>query len=147
MTITISGTGNIMDAAPFELELEEESEQEVLSHYQGTLASSILVAPHHGSKTSSSETFIDAVDPQLVLFPAGWMNRYQHPAEIVTRRLADRGIASIATGECGSISARIVQEGIIVEAWRQTNRKIWDRTEIDRRCRKVVVGLPEIPSL
>lgn len=128
-------------------DIEEESEQEVLSRYQGTLASSILVAPHHGSKTSSSETFIDAVDPQLVMIPAGWMNRYQHPAEIVTRRLADRGIASIATGECGSISARIVQEGIIVEAWRQTNRKIWDRTETDRRCRKVVVGLPEIPAL
>ena len=128
-------------------DIEEESEQEIISRYPGTLASSILVAPHHGSKTSSSGTFIDAVDPQLVLFPAGWMNRYQHPAKIVTRRLADRGIASIATGECGSISARIVQEGITVEAWRQTNRKIWDRTETDRRCRKVVVGLPEIPAL
>ena len=128
-------------------DIEEEAEENVISDYPDSLASSILVAPHHGSKTSSSEKFIDAVGPDLVVFPAGWMNRYQHPTEMIVKRFTDRGINSMITGECGSISVRAGPGGIIVDAWRQSNKAIWDLTETDRRCRKVAIGLPEIPAL
>ena len=128
-------------------DIEKESELEIIRRYPAALKSSILVAPHHGSKTSSSESFIDAVAPELVLFPAGWMNRYHHPAETVTKRLADREIASRMTGECGSISVMVEPSGLTIESWRHTNKNIWDSTETDRRCRKVAIGLPEIPAL
>lgn len=128
-------------------DIEEEAEQAILLRYAGSLASSILLAPHHGSKTSSSEEFIDAVGPELVVFPAGWMNRYKHPAETVVKRYSDRGIDTLITGGCGSINVYAGPDSIKVEAWRQVNRSIWDRTETDRRCRKMAIGLPEIPAL
>jgi len=128
-------------------DIEKESEHEIISRYPGDLTSSLLVAPHHGSKTSSSEAFLQAVSPQLVLIPAGWMNRYKHPSEVVVDRLSDRGIRLLSTGECGSIDIRVEQGAIRAESLRQQNRKIWDRTETDQRCRKVVIGLPEIPDI
>jgi competence protein ComEC len=127
-------------------DIEKEAELEIISLYPGILKSSILVAPHHGSKTSSSDVFLDAVTPQLILIPAGWMNRYHHPSKVVISRLAERGIAHISTGECGAIEVMFEQEGISVETFRQKNRKIWDYTETDQRCRKVAIGLPEIPD-
>lgn len=127
-------------------DIEKEAELEIISRYPGILKSSILVAPHHGSKTSSSDVFLDAVTPQLILIPAGWMNRYHHPSKAVISRLAERGIAHISTGECGAIEVMFEQEGISVETFRQKNRKIWDYTETDQRCRKVAIGLPEIPD-
>ena len=128
-------------------DIEAEAEQEIILRYPERLISKVLIAPHHGSKTSSSETFIEAIDPELVIFPAGWMNRYQHPAQTVRRRLEERGISSMITGECGSISVRVGPAGINVESWRQSNQMIWDQTETDRRCRKLALGLPEIPAL
>ena len=128
-------------------DIEEDAEQAIIFRYPESLASSIMLAPHHGSKTSSSEKFIEAVEPELVVFPAGWMNRYQHPTEMIVKRYTDRGIESMVTGECGSISVGVGPRSISAEAWRQSNRRIWDRTETDRRCRKVAIGLPEIPAL
>jgi competence protein ComEC len=128
-------------------DIEKESELAIVSRYNNELKSSILVAPHHGSKTSSSETFLQAVSPELVLIPAGWMNRYHHPSKEVVSRMADRGIAQVSTGECGAIDVNVRQEGVIIETFRHKSRKIWDHTEIDQRCRKVAIGLPEIPDI
>jgi competence protein ComEC len=50
------------------------------------LRSTVLLAPHHGSKTSSSAEFVAAVRPAVVLVQAGYRNRYGHPApEVVAR--------------------------------------------------------------
>ncbi len=54
-----------------------------------TLQASVLLAPHHGSKTSSSAEFLAAVGPQVVVVQAGYRNRYGHPApEVMARYLA-----------------------------------------------------------
>jgi len=127
-------------------DIEKEAEKEIISRYPDTLRSSILIAGHHGSNTSSSDDFINVVSPQLVLFPAGWRNRYHHPAKKVLHRLAIRQIKSMITGECGAITIRVAEAGVSARSWRQSNRKIWDVSEIDRRCSKVAVGLSEIPA-
>ena len=75
------------------------------------------------------------------------MNRYQHPAEMIVKRFTEKGIDSVMTGECGAIIAQAGPGGISVDAWRQSNKVIWDHTETDRRCRKVAIGLPENPAL
>ena len=128
-------------------DVEKEAELSIASSYNGELKSSILVAPHHGSKTSSSEAFLQAVSPELVLIPAGWMNRYHHPSKEVVSRMTERGIAQVSTGECGAIDVNVRQRGVMIETYRHKSRKIWDRTEIDQRCRKVAIGLPEIPDI
>ena len=56
----------------------------------------MLIAPHHGSRTSSSADFLDAVAPQVAVFQAGYRSRFGHPAPDVLQRYRDRGIAIIA---------------------------------------------------
>ena len=59
-----------------------------------TLQSDVLLVPHHGSKTSSSDGFLDAVQPALALVQAGYRNRFGHPAASVLERYReprDRG--------------------------------------------------------
>jgi len=61
-----------------------------------------LVAPHHGSLTSSSEAFLDAVRPGLVWVQSGFLNRYGHPHRRVLERYAQRGIQMLNTVDCGA---------------------------------------------
>jgi competence protein ComEC len=61
-----------------------------------------LLVPHHGSKTSSTPAFLDAVAPRLALVQAGYRNRFGHPAPEVVTRYAQRGVALIDTPHCGA---------------------------------------------
>ncbi|MES2877910.1 MAG: DNA internalization-related competence protein ComEC/Rec2 [Pseudomonadota bacterium] len=67
-----------------------------------TLKSDVLLVPHHGSKTSSSAAFLDAVQPQIALVQAGYRNRFGHPAEPVLARYAERHIRVIDSPHCGA---------------------------------------------
>lgn len=61
-----------------------------------------LLAPHHGSRSSSSDALVQAVQPRWVVAQAGRLNRYGHPApEVVARYLAS-GAQWRATPECGA---------------------------------------------
>ncbi|MCF1437964.1 MAG: DNA internalization-related competence protein ComEC/Rec2 [Shewanella sp.] len=71
------------------------------------LEAQVLVAPHHGSRTSSSIEFIQAVSPQLVLFPAGYANQYGFPKADVVQRYRDLDTATLTSGEQGQISIRV----------------------------------------
>ena len=71
------------------------------------LAARVLVAPHHGSRTSSTGPFIDAVAPEYVLFPAGYRNRFRFPRPEVVARYRERGIRPLVTGETGAIEFRL----------------------------------------
>jgi len=76
------------------------------------LRADLLLVPHHGSKTSSSDDFLDAVQPRFALVQAGYRNRFGHPAGPVMVRYAQRGIAVVDTPHCGAIhwsSARAQQ--------------------------------------
>ncbi|TSE28651.1 ComE operon protein 3 [Tepidimonas taiwanensis] len=62
----------------------------------------LLVAAHHGSGTSTSAAWLDALQPRAVAIQAGWRNRYGHPHPQVLRRLDQRGIAWVNTATCGA---------------------------------------------
>ena len=66
------------------------------------LRADALVAPHHGSLSSSSELFLDAVKPRLVWVQSGFLNRYGHPHATVLERHASRGIRVLNTVDCGA---------------------------------------------
>lgn len=66
------------------------------------LRADLLLAPHHGSKTSSSPALLDAVRPRVALVQAGWRNRFGHPAPEVVARYAGRGIALVESARCGA---------------------------------------------
>jgi competence protein ComEC len=66
--------------------------------------SDILLVPHHGSRTSSSEEFIAAVTPRWAIVPAGYRNRFGHPAREVLERYARAGVTVLRTDRDGAVS-------------------------------------------
>ncbi len=66
------------------------------------LHADVLLVPHHGSKTSSSEDFLAAVRPSVALLQAGYRNRFGHPAAVVMARYRKREIAVIDSAHCGA---------------------------------------------
>jgi competence protein ComEC len=63
----------------------------------------VLVAPHHGSRTSSSEAFLDTLRPTLALVSAGWRSRFGHPHPLVVRRYVDAGAPLVNTADGGAL--------------------------------------------
>ncbi len=66
------------------------------------LQADVLLVPHHGSKTSSSEAFLDAVQPRIALVQAGYRSRFGHPAPEVVARYVERGVQVIDSPRCGA---------------------------------------------
>ena len=70
------------------------------------LRAEIVKVPHHGSKTSSSAAFLDAVRPQYAIFSLGQRNRYRFPSKIVLERYRERGCRILRTDRLGAIRLR-----------------------------------------
>ncbi|MDO9279233.1 MAG: DNA internalization-related competence protein ComEC/Rec2 [Polaromonas sp.] len=88
-------------------DIEVRQEQSLLR--AGSIQSDLLLMPHHGSKTSSSASFLDAVQPQLALAQAGYRNRFNHPAPEVLGRYRERNITVLQSAHCGAATWRSVQ--------------------------------------
>lgn len=71
----------------------------------GALRSDILKVPHHGSRTSSTDTFLDAVNPNLAIFSVGYRNRFNFPHADVLERYVRRRIQIVSTEADGCIDA------------------------------------------
>jgi competence protein ComEC len=83
-------------------DIETAQEQALLGLHQGQLAATMLLVPHHGSKTSSSEAFINAVNPNVAIVQAGYRNRFSHPRPEVMARYAERKIQTLQSSSCGA---------------------------------------------
>ena len=83
-------------------DIEKEQEALLVAAQGSALRSDVLVAPHHGSRTSSSARFLDAVQPTVGVFQAGYRNRFGHPAADVLARYRERGAAIVASPDCGA---------------------------------------------
>jgi competence protein ComEC len=91
----------------------EQPQEAKLAATPQALRANVLLAPHHGSKTSSSAAFLDAVQPDIALVQAGYRNRFGHPAEPVLQRLRERGIHVVESPRCGAA------------AWQSTDAARW----------------------
>ena len=83
-------------------DLEKEGEEELMASYPN-LKAGILKAGHHGSKGSSSEAFLDQLQPSLALVSAGENNRYKHPNDETLKRFKERHIKVLRTDKDGAI--------------------------------------------
>lgn len=68
-----------------------------------SLSTDVLKVGHHGSHTSTSEAFIDGIEPKVALISAGVDNRYGHPHEEVVKRLEESGIIILQTNRHGAV--------------------------------------------
>lgn len=66
------------------------------------LRADVLLVPHHGSRSSSSDPFLDAVQPRIAVAQLGWRNRYGHPAAEVEARYLARGMEWLRSDRCGA---------------------------------------------
>ena len=86
-------------------DLEKEGEEKILE-YGGGLSCDILKAGHHGSSTSTSEEWLEAVSPELTLISCGKDNSYGHPHEETLERLREAESQILITMEEGAIGIR-----------------------------------------
>lgn len=123
--LRVSSNGH---AALLPADIERRTEAELVAELPAdTLRSEVLLAPHHGSKTSSTPAFIAAVQPRLVIFSAGFRNQYRHPRPEVVARYAASGAQSRTTGREGALRLRIDSQSGAgpVQAWRQVGARGW----------------------
>jgi len=101
-----------------------EAEQELALVDAGLARVHLLLVPHHGSKTSSTQPFLQALQPRLALVQAGYRNRYGHPAEPVVSRYRAQGIELIESTRCGAAAWRS-QIPNQVQCERVQSRRYW----------------------
>ncbi|TKX74757.1 MBL fold metallo-hydrolase [Halorubrum sp. GN11_10-6_MGM] len=82
---------------------EDDQEEYMIDTYGAALGSTVLKAGHHGSSSSSSGPFVDAVAPQAVVMSSAYDSQYGHPTEEVLQRFADRSIPTYWTATHGNI--------------------------------------------
>lgn len=97
-------------------DIEEKAENKILSLYSdnlGELKSTILKVAHHGSKTSTTKAFLEAVKPQIALIGVGENNNFGHPNSGVIERLESIGCEIYRTDKYGEISIKFNKQIII----------------------------------
>ncbi|MEM7366719.1 MAG: hypothetical protein AAF525_22100, partial [Pseudomonadota bacterium] len=72
---------------------------------------SVMISPHHGSRTSSSPGFLNHFMPEVVVISAGYANRFGHPHPEILDRYRHRGMIIYNTAEHGAIDIRVDTEG------------------------------------
>src|SRR6056297_3415583 len=82
---------------------EDDQEAYLVDTYGSELRSTVLKAGHHGSSSSSSESFMDAVRPRAVVISSAYDSRYGHPTEAVLERFSDRSIPAYWTATHGDV--------------------------------------------
>ncbi len=118
----ISASGRILLTG----DIERRAEQWLVQTWSGQLQADILVAPHHGSDTSSSESFLAQVQPRTVLISAGYKNRFKHPHNETLMRYRHLGIQYLNTARQGAIDVFMENGAYRIQGYRNSNRHYWN---------------------
>jgi len=102
-------------------DIEAAAERRLIQTHPDALRSDLLIAPHHGSRSSSGEAFVAAVQPRWVLYGAAWRSHFGHPRPEVVARYQAIGARQYVTGVSGALLLRPEGEG-------------WQLTETRRRA-------------
>ena len=107
-------------------DIEKEAEAALLQANKDGLASDVLIAPHHGSKTSSTPEFVQAVGAKHTIFTVGYLNRFKHPKPEIEQRYAESGAHLYRSDYQGEIDIDFSKaQALQVRAWRQIQPKYW----------------------
>jgi competence protein ComEC len=111
-------------------DIEKQVEDALLEYpIEGTfsrLKSDVLIVPHHGSKTSSTSEFVQAVGAQHVIFTVGYLNRFKHPKPLIEQRFEQSGALTYRSDYQGALTLDFTQTYTIsVSALRQSQPRYW----------------------
>ncbi|MCB1757078.1 MAG: DNA internalization-related competence protein ComEC/Rec2 [Gammaproteobacteria bacterium] len=113
-------------------DIEQTAEQRLLE--QGLQRTTLLVAPHHGSRTSSSAAFVETLAPAYVVYSVGYRNPYGFPHEDVRQRYAALGAQAYRTDRDGLLKFHFTALGLVgaPQSYRNAHREFW-RSKFDLR--------------
>jgi competence protein ComEC len=120
-------------------DIEAPQERALLQRAAEQLRADVLLAPHHGSGTSSTPQFLDAVAPKMAVFQVGYRNRYRHPKPSVLERYHERGIEVLRSDRSGAVSVRIDHAGIKLKQACETPR-YWSSQRCDQSVNAMAKG-------
>ena len=108
-------------------DIEREAEQSLLEQFGDGLKADFMLAPHHGSRTSSSLTFIQQAAPSWVIFTIGYKNRFGHPKPDIVERYRLAQIKTLDTISSGLIKVTVAAEHspVLIESFRQSQMGYW----------------------
>lgn len=106
-------------------DIEQSAESWLKETYGDQLHSNVMIAPHHGSKTSSSSGFLQQVKAELILIPAGHLNRFGFPHQQVLARYRQQGVEHYTTGESGAITLETDADTWRLQRERLMHRRYW----------------------
>ena len=90
------------------------------------LKSDILIAPHHGSKTSSTVEFVQAVGAKHIIFTVGYLNRFKHPKPLIEKRYEESGALTYRSDYQGALTINFMQAtSVSIKALRQSQPRYW----------------------
>jgi competence protein ComEC len=107
----------------FTADIGEKSEQELVNLGFELLAA-VLKSPHHGSRTSSSEVFLEAVKPEIILISAGRGNIYGVPHPEILERYQKLGVKIYRTDRDGAIELTFKSSQILIRTSRSHLREV-----------------------
>lgn len=107
-------------------DIEKHTEYWLVANMVEKLASDVLVAPHHGSQTSSTADFVAAVQPKTVIIANGYLNRFGHPKPAVVQRYQDIGATVYRSDQHGAVQVKLGTQGTqTVTSWRERAQRYW----------------------
>ena len=107
-------------------DIEKKAERFLNSSHNDLLRADVMVVPHHGSKTSSSQGFIQAVQPRYALLPVGYRNRYRLPNAQILARYKENRISTRSTADHGAITLQVSKAGVSSPALhREQEKRFW----------------------
>ena len=106
-------------------DIEHNAENWLVQQYGEQLKSTVLIAPHHGSKTSSSFDFLQLTQPELVIIPIGFLNRFGFPHKSVLDRYQQLNARWLSSAEAGAITIQAGPEQLKVVSERENHKHYW----------------------
>jgi competence protein ComEC len=106
-------------------DIEADAEQRLLAAHAARLRADVVLAPHHGSSTSSIPLFVEAVAPRYVVYPVGYRNRWRFPRLDVQQRYLDAGAVALRTDRDGAVTFQITDSVHLTETYRDAYRRYW----------------------
>jgi competence protein ComEC len=108
-------------------DIETAAEAALAMTYGAGLAAEVLVAPHHGHRNLSAAAFLNAVQPDYILFSTGYRNRFGYPRPETVARYQATGAALLDTGQEGAITFRLEPGATLGPAlYRRDRRRYWN---------------------
>lgn len=111
-------------------DIEKQAEFQLLKQSANKLKADILIVPHHGSRTSSTNEFIDSVSPQFAFFPVGYKNRFGFPKQDILSRYEARSVDTRVSYLTGALLVKFRENGIHINEYRRNNRHFWHHDDI-----------------